>query len=1107
MTTDELTMQFDEQLIDLTHLYHALNRHPLTIDPNSYLVDAISMMYQTRAENLPLTNLHSVCKSHNRYLQRNSCVLVVEAQKVLGILTEQDIIRLTASGRDFAQVKIAQVMTQPVITMKLSDLQDVMTVFSVLHQYQIRHLPIVNDEEHLVGIITAATLLQGLYQLPLVGIVEALHQLPTDLHQPSKTLNNPTVNKRNFGANLTELYCSQELWQQAIPDCQIVQETMRQSEILYRQIIEGQTDVILRVDELARITFANPAACEIFGRQLPDFLGLSLFDFFPAHELSQARENFTDLKSPPYGLRIKEQALMTVKGIRWFEWNITGIQNDIGKVVEFQGVGRDITHRKLMEEALRESEEKFRCFSENSHALFWIADIDSGANIYVNPAYEKIWGRSCESLRKQPTSWLETLHPEDRDRVIAKLERQKHGEVTNEEYRIFRPDGSVRWIWDRGFPLLDAQGKIYAYGGVAEDITERKQIEDSLRQSEERLSLALQAAQMGIFDWNIVTNDTLWSENMGLLYGLSQGTICPSPEDFLHLLHIEDRAAFKKAVKHSIEQNQEFALEYRVIWPDGSIHWLSSKGQAYYNETGQPLRMVGTTRDISERKQAEQKIYEQAALLDIATDAIFVQDLNNHILYWNQGAERLYGWSKAEVLGKATQDLLYSEESLKIRQQALKTVIATGVWRGELQKLTKSQQEIMVESRWTLMQDSAGNPKSILIVNTDITQKKQLEEQFFRTQRLESLGTLAGGIAHDLNNILTPILAAAQLLKNKNNHKLERSQQLLEIIENNAKRGAGLVKQVLSFARGCQGENSIVQLKHLITDIVLIGKQTFPKSIEFTTKLPENLWAVSGDATQLHQVLMNLVVNARDAMPEGGKITISAENTFLDEAYTKMNINANVGHYIVIKIKDTGMGMPPEVLDRIFEPFFTTKELGTGTGLGLATVLGITKSHGGFVTVTSKVGQGSQFNLFLPAVQTIPDATADDNATPQGNGELILVVDDEVKICEIIKMILEQYNYQALTANNGIEAIALYAQHKHKISAIVMDMMMPEMDGVTTIRTLQKMNPNVEIIACSGQNSPDLLADVPGVSINQILPKPFTAQELLHSLHNALARK
>ncbi|WP_292740581.1 ATP-binding protein [Nostoc sp. JL31] len=400
------------------------------------------------------------------------------------------------------------------------------------------------------------------------------------------------------------------------------------------------------------------------------------------------------------------------------------------------------------------------------------------------------------------------------------------------------------------------------------------------------------------------------------------------------------------------------------------------------------------------------------------------------------------------------------------------------------------------------MRDSAGDPKSILTVDTDITQKKQLEEQFFRTQRLESLGTLAGGIAHDLNNILTPILAAAQLLQGKCFQDEELSRQLLTLIESNAKRGAALVKQVLSFARGYKGEPTIIQVQYLISEIIQIAKQTFPKSIEFSTVIPEGIWAIAGDTTQLHQVLTNLLVNARDALPDGGNINISVENKFIDEAYTRMNLDAKVGHYIVITVADNGIGIPPEILDRIFEPFFTTKEVNTGTGLGLSTVLGIMRSHDGFIKVSSNVGRGSKFDLFLPAVEATPVFKIEDLDVLPGQGELILVVDDEAQIREIATIILENHNYKILTASNGIEAIALYAQHKHQINAVLMDLMMPEMDGITAIRTLRKMSNQLQIIACSGLNSMDVFTQAADVNVQVILSKPYTARELLNTLHH-----
>lgn len=508
--------------------------------------------------------------------------------------------------------------------------------------------------------------------------------------------------------------------------------------------------------------------------------------------------------------------------------------------------------------------------------------------------------------------------------------------------------------------------------------------------------------------------------------------------------------------------------------------------------------------ELVERKQAEQKIRDQAALLDISTDAIIVRSLEDKILFWNKGAERLYGWLPHEVMGIDANRCLYADTWLDQLDEVKIILFQTGQWQGELHQVTKAGKEVIVYSRWTLVQDQNGQPKSILIVSTDITEKKQLEAQFLRAQRLESIGTLASGIAHDLNNMLAPILMTAQLLETQLHD--ERSQRLLPIIVTNAKRGAALVKQVLSFARGMEGTFATLQVRHLISEIRQIAKQTFPKLIEISTDLSPKLWAVSGDATQLHQVLMNLVVNARDAMPNGGSLQISADNFFIDENYARMHLDAKVGPYIVIKVTDTGMGMPPEVIERIFEPFFTTKELGKGTGLGLSTVIGIIKSHGGFVNVYSEVGRGTQFQVYLPAVETMEAIAPPQQQPPRGQGELILLVDDEAAIRQTTQASLETYNYKVLTASDGIEAIALYAEHRDKISLVLLDMLMPAMDGATTIRTLLKINPQVKIIASSGLASKQHLENTVDRGID-FLPKPYTAQDLLQTISKVLCSR
>ena len=519
-------------------------------------------------------------------------------------------------------------------------------------------------------------------------------------------------------------------------------------------------------------------------------------------------------------------------------------------------------------------------------------------------------------------------------------------------------------------------------------------------------------------------------------------------------------------------------------------------------------RIIEAYRSEREKQQAEQKIIQQAALLNVATDAIIVRGLDNQLLFWNRGAERLYGWTQAEALARNANELLY-REPLKRLREIKQTVLREGEWQGELNQVNKAGKNIVVESRWTLVRNETGNPQSYLVVNTDITEQKQLESQFLRTQRLESLGTLASGIAHDLNNILAPILGFAQLLPLKLPDLDQQTQEYFRIIKNNAQRGTALVKQILTFARGLEGERGILQIRHLIRDIKKIVEETFPKSIELDINTPRNLLPVNGDINQIHQVLMNLVVNARDAMPNGGKLIIEAENYLVDQDYARLHLDATVGSYVLISVKDTGVGIPPEIIDHIFEPFFTTKEVGHGTGLGLSTLIGIVKSHGGFVDVVSNTrgeARGTQVKVFLPACNLAATELEAEAETPQGNGELILVVDDENSILEVTKATLISYNYKVLTASNGIEAIAIYAQNKNTIDLVIMDIMMPTMDGKTAILALKQINLEIKIIAVSGLiSSQEIINDING-NVVAFIAKPYTNEKLLKEIYQVVSR-
>jgi PAS domain S-box-containing protein len=368
------------------------------------------------------------------------------------------------------------------------------------------------------------------------------------------------------------------------------------------------------------------------------------------------------------------------------------------------------------------------------------------------------------------------------------------------------------------------------------------------------------------------------------------------------------------------------------------------------------------------QSQLVDQLREQATFLDVATDAILVRDLQQRIQYWNRGAETLYGWSAQEAVGQNYNQLFAQSPSVQF-YTPLRTVLTTGQWQGELDKVSKSGRNLQVASRWTLISEPSGEPKLILMVDTDITEKKQLEAQFLRTQRIESLGTLAGGMAHDLNNLLTPILMATQILQRR--LKDPSSQELLKILEINTQQGAELVRQVLTFAEGAVGKRSPLQVGLLLTDMSRVIHHTFPKKIQVTYRSPDpDLWLVSADVTQLHQVVMNLCVNARDAMVQGGQLELTAFNQQVKPDQIRQRGTAQPGPYVVIQIKDTGTGISPEVKERMFEPFFTTKEIGKGTGLGLATVLGIVTSYNGFVEVDTQLGQGSTFRVYLPTEPT-----------------------------------------------------------------------------------------------------------------------------------------
>ncbi len=527
------------------------------------------------------------------------------------------------------------------------------------------------------------------------------------------------------------------------------------------------------------------------------------------------------------------------------------------------------------------------------------------------------------------------------------------------------------------------------------DITDRKRVEEALRQEQALFAGLAATIPDYIYFKDRQSRFVRGNESLARRFGLRspEEAVGKTDSDFFTGEHA--RQAFEDEQRIMRSGEPLVGIEEKETWPDGRVTWVSTTKVPLRNSAGEVTGLVGISRDITEHRLAVERVREQAAMLDQASDAIYLTAMDCTVLYWNAAAERIYGWSAAEALRRRTPDLISADESQGVDLVSL--VLQSGEWTGERRQKNKAGRELAILSRLTLLRDDQGRPKSILVINTDITEKKALEARFLRAQRLESIGALASGIAHDLNNVLAPIVMGATLLRQTAQDST--AQNLLAMMEKSAQRGADIVRQVLTFARGSGGQRVAVEPRHLVREMVKLADETFPKTIRVEEELPSDVWLIDADVTQVHQALMNLCVNARDAMPDGGCLTIGVENVAIDATAAAQTPGAMAGRYVRFRIADTGTGIAPEDQDRIFEPFFSTKGPGKGTGLGLSTVLGIIKGHGGFVRVDSAPGRGTTFELYFPAAAS---ARAPDRSTPpfplpadrRAGGELVLVVDD-----------------------------------------------------------------------------------------------------------------
>ncbi len=885
---------------------------------------------------------------------------------------------------------------------------------------------------------------------------------------------------------------------------------MRASELSYRRLFEAAQDGILILEVgTGRITDVNPFLFKLLGFSKSEMVGKTVGELSPFKDIGSNQAMLERLQQ--HGYARYEDLPMETKDGRKIAVEFVSNVYQVGDKKVIQCNIRDITERKQAEKERQRVGRQMELLLESAVEGIYGVDLE-GRCMFINRAACEILGCKAEQVLGRNMHDLKhhhrkdgSVYPFEQCPTFRTLRNNESSHVDDEVF--WKMDGTSFPVEYSSRPIF--QGAVVAGAVVTfTDITERKRAEEVLRgtsstekgrQTKKAFRDLAVIVVLSVFIFVASYRSGLSNESFSYLVSHDKGVGTFLDEAIFTLVFV-CLALLVFSYRRWKESRAETLSQTQVTNALGLLH-----GEM---ET----RVQQRTAELVNSNEALQKEFSERKL----TEARFrrlVESNAQGVIFWNTKGQ-------VTVANDAFLQLLhYSREDLEARRinwlamtppdyahldrRAIEEIAANGVCKPyEKEFICKDGLRVPVLLGAASFQD---NPDEGVCFIVDLTERKKLENQFLRAQRMESIGTLAGGIAHDLNNILAPIMMSIDILKLTTQDP--QSKTILETIEISAKRGAAIVRQVLSFARGIEGERTEIQPKHLLKDLESIIKDTFPKDIRLQFSIPEETWTILGDPTQVHQILLNLCVNARDAMPNGGNLTVSVQNSVLDDQYVSMNIQAKVGRYVNITVTDSGTGMPPGIVDKIFEPFFTTKEVNKGTGLGLSTVMAIVKSHEGVINVYSEPGKGTVFNVYLPAMEIsteVQKELSEEASLPRGNGETVLLVDDEASILIITSQTLQAFGYRVLTATDGAEAVAIYAQHPHEIAVVLTDMMMPIMDGSATIRALTKIDPAIKIIAVSGLNANSGVAKVPGIGVKYFLTKPYTAGTLLKTIRMIL---